>query len=80
MSDSTPQVVLVDITGRPIVADDQGNAATWPVSNDVDGWEWVISDAEIRALLAEVLDRDAPPLSQVSPDELAMMSGGLAVG
>jgi hypothetical protein len=77
---SLPQVRLVDIHGREITPDDQGNAATWPVSNDVDGWEWVISDAEIRALLAEVLDRDAPPLSQVSPDELAMMSGGLAVG
>ena len=125
MSDSTPQVVLVDITGRPIVADDQGNAATWPQSNLADGWHWEVSEDERAALEAAEVERltdlhDAPPdpwptaeemaeveaeaarhdaprlsgeelwlslmwtslppLSQVSPDELAMMSGGLAVG
>jgi hypothetical protein len=37
---SLPQVQLVDIDGTPISADDQGDAASWPASNDVDGWYW----------------------------------------
>jgi hypothetical protein len=51
-----------------------------------DLWHWEISDPDERAALeAAEVERltdlhDAPPLSQVSPEEWAMMSGGLAVG
>jgi hypothetical protein len=82
---SLPQVNLVDITGRPIVADDQGEAAAWPSWTDNHYWE--VADDERAALEAaeverirDVLDAPYPPLSQVSPEEWAMMSGGLAVG
>ena len=83
---SLPQVTLVDaLTGRPITADDQGDAAAWPASNDVDGWFWEVADDERAALEAAEVERitdvlDAPPLSQVSDVEWSMMSGGLAVG
>jgi hypothetical protein len=33
-------VTLVDIHGRPITPDDQGDAAAWPQSNLVDDWHW----------------------------------------
>jgi hypothetical protein len=62
---SLPQVTLVDITGRPIAADDQGDAAAWPASNLADGWYWEVADDERAAIDAEVLEaecdrRDAP--------------------
>jgi hypothetical protein len=76
MSDSTPQVVLVDITGRPIVADDQGNAATWPQSNLADGWHWEVSEDERAALEAAEVERltdlhDAPPDPWPTAEEMA---------
>ena len=36
---SLPQVILVDIDGRPITPDDQGDAATWPAWTDNHYWE-----------------------------------------
>ena len=43
---SLPQIQLVDIHGRPITPDDQGDASAWPASNLVDGWHWEPGSAE----------------------------------
>jgi hypothetical protein len=80
---SLPQVVLVDIHGNPCVADDQGDAATWPAWTDNHYWE--VADDECAALEAAEVERirdvlDAPPVSQISATELAMAAAGLALG
>ena len=69
---SLPQIQLVDIHGRPITPDDQGDASAWPASNDVDGWHWEPGSgqddaptaeerAEFESWLAAVDDADGPP-------------------
>jgi hypothetical protein len=69
---SLPQVQLGDIHGNPITPDDQGDAATWPASNDVDGWHWgpgsgcddeptAAERADFEAWLASADDADGPP-------------------
>jgi hypothetical protein len=84
---SLPQVQLVDIHGNPISADDQGDAATWPASNDVDGWFWepgsgqddeptAAKRAEFESWLASL---DAPDRRQVSETELAVLAAGMAI-
>jgi hypothetical protein len=57
--------------------------AEWPAWTD--NWFWEVADDERAALEAAEVERirdvlDAPPLSQVSPDELAMMGAGLPIG
>jgi hypothetical protein len=69
MSDSTPQVTLVDIHGRPIVADDQGDAQSWPASNDVDGWHWEVSEDDHAALEAAALEAETDRHDAPSPGE-----------
>jgi hypothetical protein len=61
---SLPQVVLVDITGNPISADDQGDATAWPAWTDNHFWE--VSGDEREALERAEVERitdlhDAPP-------------------
>ena len=68
---SLPQVTLVDIHGRPIPPDDQGDAAAWPQSNDIDGWHWepgsgcddeptATERAEFEAWLAQAAATEVP--------------------
>jgi hypothetical protein len=72
-----------------VVGHDQGDAATWPRTNDIDGWFWEPGSAEadeptaaeradFESWLAPV-DRDYPPPSQVSDQELAMIAAGMAI-
>ena len=85
---SLPQIQLVDIHGRPITPDDQGDASAWPASNDVDGWHWepgsgqddaptAAERADFESWLAS-LD-DAPDRRQISDDELAVLAAGMAI-
>jgi hypothetical protein len=55
---SLPQVTLVDIHGKTISAEDCGDAASGPASNDVDGWYWEVSDDERAALEAEAFEAE----------------------
>jgi len=76
MRHSNAQVTLVDIQGRPITADDQGDAATWPQSNLADGWHWEVSEDERAALEAAEVERitdlhDAPPDPWPTAEEMA---------
>ena len=82
---SVPQVQLVSIDGRPIGADDQGNASTWPSWTDHFFWECepaVMAELEAAAIAAECDRRDAvdPPASQISDVEWSMLNGGLPLG
>jgi hypothetical protein len=74
-------VTLVDIHGRPIVADDQGDAASWPAWTDNHYWE--VADDERAALEAAEVERirdvlDAPPLSRPSFSQWLDSQGGIA--
>ena len=55
---SLPQIQLVDIHGRPITPDDQGDASAWPASNLVDGWHWEPGEDDRAALEAEALEAE----------------------
>jgi hypothetical protein len=73
---SLPQVTLVDIHGNPITADDQGDARSWPASNDVDGWHWEVAEDEREALEQAEVERirdvlDAPPDEWPTAEEVA---------
>jgi hypothetical protein len=73
---SLPQVTLVDITGRPITACDQGDAASWPASNLADGWHWELPPDEMAELEAAEVERltdlhDAPPDEWPTEAEIA---------
>jgi hypothetical protein len=77
MSDSTPQVTLVDIHGAPINAP----AASWPSWTDATRWVPTEPAEDVPAVAEEPVEEwDFPPRRQVSPIELSMMSAGLAVG
>ena len=71
---SLPQVILVDIDGRPISADDQGPAEAWPAWTDNHYWE--VADDERAALEAAEVERltdlrDAPPDPWPTDEEVA---------
>jgi hypothetical protein len=77
------QITLVDLDGRPIDADDCGDASQWPAWTD--NFFWEVSDDERAALEAAELDRlcdivDSPDPRQVSPIELSMLAAGMAIG
>jgi hypothetical protein len=66
MSDSTPQVTLVDIDGRPITPP----AASWPAWTDQD--RWVPTPEAHDAPASDQVEDD--PRRQVSPIELAQLA------
>jgi hypothetical protein len=69
---SLPQVILVDIDGNPLTPGDQGDAASWPASNDVDGWHWEPGSGQDDApTAAERADFEAW-LSQAAASEVPM--------
>jgi hypothetical protein len=75
MSSLHRDVQLVDLNGRPITPDDQGDAATWPAWTD--NWRWELSDPdELAALEAAEIERqcdlrDAPEFSAADRQDFA---------
>ena len=70
MASVPKDVELVDLDGRPITPDDQGDAATWPAWTDNHYWEpgsgqddapTAEERAEFESWLAAVDDADGPP-------------------
>jgi hypothetical protein len=69
----------VDIHGKTINTDDQGDAAAWPESNDVDGWFWEVEPDERAALEAAEIERQADLANGLPPGDTpwaAMMVAG----
>jgi hypothetical protein len=76
---SLPQVQLVDSHGTPIDADDCGDAAAWPASNDVDGWYWEVEPDERAALEQAAFDEECERRDQIDDSVRwhEMMAAGL---
>ena len=70
---SLPQVILVDLDGRPTTPDDQGDAATWPAWTDNHYWEpgsgcddapTAAERADFESWLAQADDAAGPPADE----------------
>jgi hypothetical protein len=73
---SVPQVTLVDIHGRPVTPDDQGDAATWRPSYENDCVHYELppdemAELEAAAIADETDRRDAPPAPWPAVQEMA---------
>jgi hypothetical protein len=71
---SLPQIQLVDIHGRPITTDDQGDAATWPRTYETDCVHYELPPAEMIELEAAALEAETDRHDAPSPGEARWLS------